>query len=197
MKIYPLKDKTNVGLIMQSFEHSYKGVGIKIAIGDITKLKVDAIVNPANSSMSMGGGVAGAIKRAGGTEIEAEALSKAPVRVGEAITTKAGKLSAKFVIHTPTMTSSAMRIDEGNAQRAMHAALECIQDLKVDSVAFPGLGTGVGGLSMETAARIMMQELKEYLDKSATLKEVIFVGYVGEAAIEFEKAFVETFKRVG
>lgn len=182
---------------MQSFEHIYKGVRIKIATGDIAKLKVDAIVNPANSSMFMGGGVAGAIKRAGGIEIEAEALRKAPVRVGEAIATKAGKLSAKFVIHTPTMTSPGMRIDEKNAQQAMHAALKRVQDLKVSSVAFPGLGTGVGGLSMETAAEIMMQELKKHLDKSATLKEVTFVGYRIEAAKEFEKAFFGTFKSVG
>lgn len=182
---------------MLSFEHAYKGVKIRIVSGDITKLRVDAIVNPANSLMYMGGGVAGAIKRAGGEEIEAEALKKAPVKVGESIATKAGKLPAKFVIHTPTMTRPAMHIDEKNVQLAMQGALKCAQSLKISSLAFPGLGTGVGGLSMEAAANIMMKELKKHLKESTMLKEVIFVGYRNDAAGEFEKAFLKAFKNVG
>lgn len=182
---------------MSNFEQMYEDVKLRIVTGDITKLKVDAIVNPANTLMYMGGGVAGAIKRAGGVEIEVEALKKAPVKVGEAIATKAGRLPAKFVIHTPTMTRPTVQINEKNVQQAMHAALKCAQNLKIDSIAFPGLGTGVGRLSMETAANIMMQELKKHLDKSTMLKEVTFVGYKSKASEEFKKAFLKVFKNVG
>jgi O-acetyl-ADP-ribose deacetylase (regulator of RNase III) len=182
---------------MTSFEHVYKNVKVRIISGDITKLKVDAIVNPANTFLYMGGGVAGAIKRAGGTEIEAEALKKAPVKVGEAIATNAGKLPAKFVIHAPTMTCPAMRINEKNVQLAMQGALKCAQSLKISSLAFPGLGTGVGGLSMETAANVMMGELKKHLDESTSLKEVVFVGFGSEAAEKFEEAFLNVFGSVG
>jgi O-acetyl-ADP-ribose deacetylase (regulator of RNase III) len=179
---------------MQSFEHTYKGVKIRVLTGDITKQEVDAIVNPANSRMFMGGGVAGAIKRAGGAEIEAEAFKKAPVQVGEAIATKAGRLPAKFVIHTPTMTSPAMHINEENVELAMQGALKCAQRLNISSLAFPGLGTGVGGVSVETAANVMMQKLKEHIDGSTMLTEVIFVGYRDEMAREFRKVLLKTFK---
>lgn len=185
------------GLNMSVFQHTYRGVKIKVVTGDITQLRADAIVNPANSSMLMGGGVAGAIKRAGGAEIQAEALKKAPVKVGDAIATKAGKLAAKFVIHTPTMDRPAIRIDTGNARLAMHAALNCARDLKISNVAFPGLGTGVGGLTMEAASNIMMEELKQHLDTHSTLDEVMFVGYSAEASEEFKRAVTKILENVG
>jgi O-acetyl-ADP-ribose deacetylase (regulator of RNase III) len=182
---------------MSRFVHTFKGVKIKVVTGDITQSNADAIVNPANSSMLMGGGVAGAIKRAGGAEIEAEALKKAPVKVGDAIATKSGQLSAKFVIHTPTMVKPAMRIVAGNVRLAMHAALERARNLKVRNIAFPGLGTGVGGLPLEAAASIMMQELKKHLDKRTTLDEVVFVGHTADASEEFKRAAVRNLKNVG
>jgi O-acetyl-ADP-ribose deacetylase (regulator of RNase III) len=182
---------------MSRFEHAYKGTRIEILVGDITRLDVDAIVNPANSSMIMGGGVAGAIKRAGGADIEEEAVRKAPVRVGEAIATKAGRLPTKFVIHAPTMTRPAMRINEENVQKAMKGALKCAHNLKISSLAFPALGTGVGGLATITAANIMMQELKKHLDESSMWNRVIFVGFREEVAEEFEKSFLKVFCSVG
>ncbi len=175
---------------MPSFEHTYRDVKIRVVTGDIAQTKADAIVNPANSSLFMGGGVAGAIKRAGGADIEAEALKRAPVKVGDAIATKAGHLPAKFVIHTPTMAKPAIRIDAGNVRLAMHAALECARKLKARNVAFPGLGSGVGGLTLKTTANVMMQELKKHLDNSTTLDEVIFVGYTAQASEEFMQAVI-------
>jgi len=94
---------------MTSFERTYKGVRIVVLTGDITKQEVDAIVNPANSMLVMGGGVAGAIKRVGGKEIEDESVKHAPVPVGEAVATGAGRLKAKYVIHAPTMERPAAR----------------------------------------------------------------------------------------
>jgi len=88
---------------MSSFEHAYRGVRVRGVTGDITKLKVDAIVNPANTLMFMGGGVAGAIKRVGVAKIESEALKKAPVKVGEAIVTTHWKASSKICYPYTTM----------------------------------------------------------------------------------------------
>jgi O-acetyl-ADP-ribose deacetylase (regulator of RNase III) len=100
-------------------------MSVSIITGDLTKLEVDAIVNPANSTLIMGGGVAGAIKRVGGKEIEDEAFKSAPVSVREAIATNAGKLKAKYVIHAPTMEKPAMQATVDNVRLAMKGALNC------------------------------------------------------------------------
>jgi len=174
------------------FEYSYKNVKISIVTGDITKLKVDAIVNPANSMLFMGGGVAGAIKRVGGKEIEDEALKSAPVPVGKAIATKAGKLEAKYVIHAPTMEKPAMLTTIDNVKLAMEGVLNCVERLGVKSVAFPGIGTGVGGLNSEEAARVMIAEVKRHLKKGTSLGKIVFVGFNEGLTKAFEKAINET-----
>ena len=174
-----------------SFEREYKDVKIRVVRGDITKMEVEAIVNPANSLLVMGGGVAGAIKRAGGKEIEEEAVKHAPIPVGEAVATTAGKLNAKYVIHAPTMERPAMRIGPENARKAMKGALECARKLKVKSIAFPGLGTGVGGVTAEDAANVMVEELKRHIDEGTSLKEVLLVGFGEELAKAFERAVAE------
>ncbi len=170
------------------YKTNYKGVDVSVAVGDITKIEVDAIVNPANSQMIMGGGVAGAIKRAGGSIIEMEAMRHAPVPVGKAIATTAGKLKAKYVIHTPTMEKPAMKISIKNVQLAMKAALDCAKNLGIKNIAFPGLGTGVGGVPLSEAAKTMVNELKKHIDEGTTLKEVILVGFKEDLANEFKKA---------
>jgi O-acetyl-ADP-ribose deacetylase (regulator of RNase III) len=174
--------------LMTEFEYTYKGVRIIVEKGDITKLQVDAIVNAANSRLIMGGGVAGAILRAGGREIQEEALRHAPIPVGKAVATKAGKLKAKYVIHTPTMERPAMRIRGENVQLATKGALECAEQLKIGSIAFPGMGTGVGGLDPEEAARVMVQELKKCIDKGTTLKQIILVGFTQDLTQAFQNA---------
>ena len=147
--------------------------------GDITRLKADAIVNPANSLMIMGGGVAGALKRVGGDEIEKEALRYAPVPVGEAIATTAGRLGAKFVIHAPTMEKPAMRIPLENAIKATRAALKLASRLGVKSIAFPAMGAGVGGLSVREVSRAMAEIAREWSEAKPDL--IIFVAYGSEA----------------
>jgi len=132
--------------------------------GDITEEACDAIVNPANSLGIMGGGVALAIKRKGGKEIEAEARRKAPIPLGKAIATQAGKLKCKYVIHSPTMEKPAQKIPLENVRLATRAALELARKLKVKSIAFPGMGTGVGGVRAEDAARVMIEECKKFED---------------------------------
>ena len=137
---------------------------IKVLKGDLTELEVDAIVNPANSLGYMGGGVAGAIKRKGGEEIEKEAVEKAPIPVGKAIATTSGRLKCRYVIHAPTMEKPAMRISVDNVRKATRAALELAKDMGIKRIAFPGMGTGVGGVKEEDAAKAMIETIKEYLD---------------------------------
>ncbi|MEM2726902.1 MAG: macro domain-containing protein [Archaeoglobaceae archaeon] len=163
----------------------YKGVEIEVLHGDITKLEVEAIVNAANTHLYMGGGVAGAIKRAGGKEIEEEAVKQGPVKIGTAVATSAGKLKAKFVIHTPTMELD-FKTDERKVRSAMIAALKKAEELNVKSIAFPALGTGVGGLAKDLAAKIMVEELKRHIDSGTKIKKVILAD-INTDQVEFFK----------
>jgi len=171
-----------------NFEYSYKNVKISVITGDITRLEVEAIVNPANSMLFMGGGVAGAIKRVGGKEIEDEAVKSAPVPVGKAIATNAGKLKAKYVIHAPTMQRPAMQTTADNVKLATRGALDCAEHLGIKSVAFPGMGTGVGGLSLEEASKIMVEQMKNHIDLVTSLKEIVLAGFSDELALAFKDA---------
>lgn len=170
------------------FNVEYKGVAIRVVKGDLTKVEAYAIVNPANSFGYMGGGVALAIKRAGGEEIEREAVAKAPIEVGKAVATSAGRLKARFVIHAPTMVNPAGETDEEKVGLATLAALKCAEEKNARSVAFPGMGTGVGGLSYKTAADVMVGAIKDFLSNSKVLKEIILVAYNEELYGEFARA---------
>ena len=174
-----------------ALELSYMGVRIRVLRGDITKwasdIRPSAIVNPANSLMLMGGGVAGAIKRAGGAEIEEEAREHAPVPVGEAIATRAGRLPIDYVIHTPTMEKPAMPTSKEKVRAAMMAALRCAEREGVKAIAFPGLGTGVGGLRADEAAEVMMEALKEHIEAGTGLSAVDFVAFTEELERAFRK----------
>ncbi len=133
-------------------------------------------MNPANSRLIMGGGVAGAIKRAGGPAIEKEALQRAPIRVGDAIATNAGKLDARHVIHAPTMSLPAMTTDLKSVEKATSAALRVAKDLGLSSIAMPGMGTGVGGVPVEEAAETMIEAIRQHLSEGTTLKLIFLVS---------------------
>jgi O-acetyl-ADP-ribose deacetylase (regulator of RNase III) len=137
-------------------------MAIQVKQGDITKIKCDAVVNPANSQGFMGGGAAGALKRAGGDIIEQQAVQQAPIPVGTAIATSAGNLPCKYVIHAPTMEQPAMRIIVDNVEKATRAALKLARDLGIQSIAIPGMGTGVGGVSEADAAKVMIKAVEEF-----------------------------------
>lgn len=177
-------------MVEKVFEHTYGGVQVEVWRGDITKLDVDAIVNPANSLLLMGGGVAGAIKRVGGEEIEKEALKYAPIPVGRAVATTAGKLKAKAVIHAPTMEKPAMRTSVDKVRAAVKAALECAEEKGYVSVAFPGMGTGVGGVPVDDAAKVMIEVIKEFIDKGTSIKRIILVGF----GRDLTEAFISSVK---
>ncbi|MCE4603136.1 MAG: macro domain-containing protein [Desulfurococcales archaeon] len=152
---------------------------VQVLEGDITQLDVDAIVNPANSRMIMGGGVAGAIKRRGGREIEEEAMRHAPVPIGSAISTGAGRLKAKYVIHAPTMEMPAMRIPLDNVYKATRAALEEAERLGIKSLAIPAMGAGVGGISPRDSFKAMLETITSY--RGSLPSRIVLVAWGREA----------------
>jgi len=169
-------------------------IRIRVVKGDITRVDVDAIVNPANSLMIMGGGVAGAIKRVGGDEIEFEARRYAPVPIGEAVATGAGKLKVRYVIHAPTMERPAMRTTLDKVRRAVRAALSRAQSIGVNSLAFPGMGTGVGGLKPEEAAKVMVEEIVKFIRGGGRIKDILLVAYDDKLYKAFINACEELLK---
>jgi O-acetyl-ADP-ribose deacetylase (regulator of RNase III) len=148
-------------------------IEIELHCGDITQLELDALVNAANNHLWMGAGVAGAIKRAGGREIEAEAVKKGPIPVGQAVVTGAGRLKAKYVIHAavmgPDLATDAEKIGQATRNSLIRA-----DEMGITSLAFPALGTGVGGFSLEECARIMISEVLNYSARKTGLKKVVF-----------------------
>jgi len=143
-------------------------IGIKARLGDITSVFVDAIVNPADPGGVMSAGVAGAIKAAGGEEIEKEAVSKAPIALGEAIATTAGKLANLYVIHVAAAEGVNAPCSADAARRATAAALALAEELEVESVAIPAVGTGAGGVPPEDAAAAIVEAVKAHRAKSLT-----------------------------
>ncbi len=141
--------------------------------GDIIQVKADAVVNAANSRGEMGGGVSGALREAGGIEIEQEAMSKAPIPVGEAIFTTAGKLPFKGIVHAPTMEQPAQRTTVDKVRNATLAALLCADSYGVKVLAIPGMGTGVGGVAPGAAADAMVEILRNY--ETASVRKVILI----------------------
>jgi O-acetyl-ADP-ribose deacetylase (regulator of RNase III) len=166
-----------------------KNIAVEIARGDISSVKAGAIVNAANNGLWMGAGVAGALKLRGGTQIEREAVAKGPVRVGQAVETGAGKLDAKYVIHAAVMGQD-LKTDAGSIALAAWNALAAAERLRVDSVAMPALGTGVGGFPVKSCARILFETVKKF-DETAPVyvKRVIFVLYTKKAFDDFEGCF--------
>lgn len=150
---------------------------VKVKKGDITEEDCDAIVNPANSLMIMGGGVAGAIKRKGGAEIEKEARKYAPVSVGEAVVTGAGRLKARCVIHAPTMERPAMSISVGHVKKAARAAFKVACHSRVSCIAFPALGAGVGGVPVRESVKAIIEAMKEVDFSKCPIREVRLVAW--------------------
>lgn len=159
---------------------------IELVKGDITGLDVDAIVNAANNHLWMGAGVAGAIKRVGGQEIEDEAVRKGPVAIGQAVVTGAGRLKARYVIHAAVMGQDLSTNAEKIAAATKNSLLRA-EELRLKSIAFPALGTGVGGFPLSTAADIMVSTVREHLKSATSLDRVVFALFGDEAYRAFEE----------
>jgi O-acetyl-ADP-ribose deacetylase len=156
---------------------------LEVHDGDIAALEVDAIANAANDRLWMGSGVAGAIKRAGGEEIEREAMQQGPIEVGEAVATGAGRLPARWVIHGAVMGQD-LRTDADRVRRTTESCLRVADELGAESLALPAFGTGVGGFPLDECARIMVAAARAH--QPSSLQRVIFAVFGSDARLAFE-----------
>ena len=158
---------------------------IDLVEGDIAALEVDAIANAANDRLWMGAGVAGALKRAGGEEIEREAVVLGPIGLGDAVATGAGRLAARWVIHGAVMGQD-LRTNAQLVARTTRRCLEVADGLGARSLALPAFGTGVGGFPLAECARIMVETVEAY--EPAALERVVFAVFGAEAEAAFALA---------
>jgi O-acetyl-ADP-ribose deacetylase len=163
-------------------------VQIEVVEGDITALDVDAVANAANDHLWMGAGVAGAIKRAGGEEIEREAVALGPIEVGEAVATTGGRLKARHVIHGAVMAQD-LRTNADLVARTTRRVLEVADEIGSRSVALPAFGTGIGGFPLDDCAAIMVREARSY--EPQNLERVVFAVFGDEAEEAFRRALDE------
>ena len=160
--------------------------------GDISLIEVDAIVNAANTTLAMGTGVAGALKKRGGVVIEEEAMRLGPVEVGEAVLTTAGNLPATHVIHAAVMGTD-LKTDPEKIGKATEAVLAVATKHRLTSLALPALGSGVGQVPPAQSAEAMLTAVLAHLKGTTSLKRVVFVLYQDDAY----RAFIDTLKRMG
>ena len=165
------------------------GVRLEVVDGDIATLAVDAVVNAANDHLWMGAGVAGALKRAGGPEVEREAIAKGPIAIGDAVATTAGRLPERWVIHAAVMGQD-LRTSAGIIERATCSTLRVADELGAHSVGLPAFGTGVGGFSVEACAQLMTGACAGYLraQPQTQIVRIVFATYGAAATAAFEAA---------
>ena len=168
---------------------SIGGVRLDVVDGDIVTLAVDAVVNAANDHLWMGAGVAGALKRAGGPEVEREAVAKGPIAIGDAVAATAGRLPARWVIHAAVMGQD-LRTSAQIIEQATSSTLRVADELGARSVALPAFGTGVGGFPVGECARLMAGACAGYLraHPRTLIVRIVFATYGAEATAAFEAA---------
>ena len=158
---------------------------LEVREGDIAAVTADAIANAANDQLWMGTGVAGALKRAGGGEIEREAMALGPIPLGTAVATDAGHLRARWVVHGAVMGQD-LRTSGDLVARTTRSCLEVADELGCHSLALPAFGTGVGGFSLTECARLMVREARSF--EPRTLTHVIFAVFGRDAYDAFSSA---------
>jgi len=173
-----------------SVTREVSGVTVSLVRGDICDREVDAIVNAANDHLWMGGGVAGAIKRRGGLEVELEAMAQGPIAVGAAVATTAGALNAKHVIHAAVMGQD-LSTNAEKIRKATAGALDLAKQMQLTRVAFPALGTGVGGFPPGECARTMLAAVTAHAASDTTLTAVEFVLFDQVSYDAFARALAE------
>ncbi|MFH0777155.1 MAG: macro domain-containing protein [Candidatus Eisenbacteria bacterium] len=159
---------------------------VELLEGDISELEVDAIVNAANTDLVLGTGVAGSIRTKGGPTIQEECNRLAPIGLGQAVATEAGDLRAKYIIHAAGMGSDR-KTNRGIIETVTRNTLLCAENKRVKTIAFPAIGTGIGGLKPEASARIMLGVVLDYLEEgTSSLKKVMFALYGSKAFDAFK-----------
>jgi O-acetyl-ADP-ribose deacetylase len=166
---------------------------IVIITGDLVEQEVDAIVNAANNDLQLGGGVAGAIRRAGGPSIQDECDAHGPVRVGEAAITGAGRLHARYVIHAASMSLGG-RTTGVSLRSSMDDVFRLARAHDIKTLAVPAVGTGIAGFPIDECARVMAESLRVALSGGWQASDVRFVLFGEDAKRPFEAAFWAVFR---
>ena len=164
-----------------------------IISGDLVEQRVDAIVNAANNDLQLGGGVAGAIRRAGGPSIQDECDAHGPVQVGEAAITGAGKLPARYVIHAASMSLGG-RTSKSSLKSSMDHVFRLAHQHRVGTIAIPAVGTGIAGFPIDECGRVMAESLNHALANGWQGSEVRFVLFGEGPKQAFEAAFWHVFR---
>jgi O-acetyl-ADP-ribose deacetylase (regulator of RNase III) len=165
---------------------------VELADGDITAMDTDTIVNPSNTSLMLGAGVSGAIALKGGPSIQQEMSRIGHCPVGGAVVTGGGSLKARYVIH-----AVGPRMGEGNENEKLRSAtvesLKRAEELKVSSIAFPAISTGIYGFPIDRCARIMLGATLDHFNSgtAVSVKRVVFCLWGSEAVGVFEKTLAE------
>ena len=165
-----------------------KSIAERIVIqqGDLTEMETDAIVNAANNDLILGGGVAGAIRRKGGDQIQKECNEIGSIPVGYAAITSGGKLKAKYVIHAASMQLGGRTTAEALRHSTAHA-LRLSDERGLKSIAFPAVGTGIAGFDLRECAEIMLNEAARHLNGKTSLETIYFVLFDTDAKNIFEQ----------
>ena len=167
---------------------------LEVIQADVTTLDVDAVANAANTELRHGGGVAAAIARAAGPELERESRERAPIGLGEAVETTAGDMPARWVIHAATMELGGPTSAE-IIERATAATLSKAEELGARSLALVAFGTGVGGFPLDEAARIMVGAARAH--EARSLERIVFAVHGDEAERAFGEAVANLHPRKG
>ncbi|HEX3376152.1 MAG TPA: macro domain-containing protein [Candidatus Acidoferrales bacterium] len=164
------------------------GVAEKIVLlqGDLTEMDVDAVVNAANNDLQLAGGVAGAIRRKGGDQIQRECNDIGSIPVGGAAITSGGELRARFVIHAASMQLGGVTTTHALRSSTAHS-LRIAGEKGLRTIAFPAVGTGIADFPLPDCAQIMLREVAEHLKKPTSLEKIYFVLFDAQALSEFEK----------
>jgi O-acetyl-ADP-ribose deacetylase len=157
---------------------------LEVMQADVTALDVDAIANAANTQLRHGGGVAGAISRAGGPKVQRESDERAPIALGDAVETTAGDMPARWVIHAATMELGGPTSAD-IIERATRATLAKAEELGCRSLALVAFGTGVGGFPLDEAARLMVGVAREH---QGELDQIVFAVHGDQAERAFREA---------
>jgi O-acetyl-ADP-ribose deacetylase (regulator of RNase III) len=158
--------------------------------GDLTESDCEAVVNAANTDLKLGAGVAGAIRRKGGPRIQAECDRIGPIALGEAAVTTGGNLKARYVIHAAGMHLGG-GVDERSLRDCTRNSLRRAREKGIKSVAFPAIGTGIGGFPMSRCAQVMLEEIRDWLKRESLPQRVEIVLFDQPALSAFEQALRE------
>ncbi len=158
--------------------------------GDITDIQADAIVNAANTDLILGAGVAGAIRRKGGESIQEECRKIGPISLGEAALTRGGSLKAKYVIHAAGMHLGG-RVGEHSLKNTTKNSLRRADEKGIKTIAFPAIGTGIGGLPTGRGAEIMIDLALSHLESRKTSIEKVYFVLFDEHTFRVFKEYLD------